>query len=167
LYFGLDPVRDISQIEARDTRPGLAFISALHQRMADVGARRFGGAGISACGRGGIAVHRVQHRLDLVQLTFDRHSRSAIETICAGSAGSCRRDILHEIAELLLRARRDPADLIDDLGKFRRRHRLIGEGVEPFSISPIMFCHIAAGSLLLSAMAPSSVITRALEPAFF
>ena len=76
-------------------------------------------------------MHLVQHRLDLVELAFDRlqplghadHLRPARQV-------HADEIFLHHIAKLLLRAGGDPADLVDDLGKFRRRHRLIGEGVE-------------------------------------
>ena len=130
LHLGLDPVRNRRQIEARIGR--LAFISALRRRDGGRLVRGGFGAPANSARGGGVAVHRVQHRLDLVQLAFDRlqplghadHLRPARQI-------HADEIFLHEVAELLLRARRDPADLIDDLGEFRRRHRLIGEGVEP------------------------------------
>src|SRR6478735_10643001 len=74
----------------------------------------------------------VQHRLDLVELAFN-----ALDAL--GHADQLRpaRQVhadeifLHQLAELLLRAGGDAADLVHHLGEFRRRHGLVGKGVEP------------------------------------
>ena len=74
----------------------------------------------------------MQQRLDLVQLPFDRlQPLGHVDHLRPARQVHADEIFLHEVAELLLRARRDPADLVHDLAEFRRRHRLIGEGVEP------------------------------------
>ena len=62
----------------------------------------------------------MQQRLDLVQLPFDRlqplghadHLRAAWQI-------HADEIFFHELGELLLRARRNPADLIDNFAEFR------------------------------------------------
>ena len=73
----------------------------------------------------------MQQRLDLVQLPFDRlQPLGHVDHLRPARQVHADEIFLHEVAELLLRARRDPAHLIDDLAEFRRSHRPIGEGIE-------------------------------------
>src|ERR1700737_3583435 len=119
-----------SGISARSRAAG-AFIFALRPQAADACGRGVPPSRISPLRGAGIIMDLMQQGLDLVQLPFDRlqplrhadHLRPARQI-------HADEIFFHEIAELLLRARRGPADLIDDLAEFRRRHRLIGEGIE-------------------------------------
>src|ERR1700753_3227990 len=88
--------------------------------------------------RGGVSVfrsprvHLLQHDLDLAELVLDvLQSLGHADHLGAARQVHVEEIFLHEIAELLLRAGGGAAGLIHRLGKLRRRHGAVGEGVEP------------------------------------
>jgi len=85
----------------------------------------------SAAGIGVVALYLMQHRLDLVELAFDRlQPLRHADHLGPARQVHGEKIFLHEFAELFLRAGRRATHLVDDLAELRGSHRLIGEGIK-------------------------------------
>ena len=77
-------------------------------------------------------MHLLQQCLDLVELVLHRlQALSHADQLGAARQVHRQQIFLHQLAELLLRARRNAAGLVHHLREFRRAHQLVAEGVEP------------------------------------
>ncbi len=140
-----------SGIDAR-SRPAGAFILAL---PSEGGRLVRGGRGVPASRRPRRESRFIWLSIALISLSWPSIdcSRSAMPTICARLGRFMLSEIFfHHLAELLLRARSGSAGLVHHLGEFRRRHRLVGEGIESLLHFADHRLPDAAGSLPLSAI---------------